>query len=192
MAVVGHSTFLMAGYIFHNLSSDVRKCPWRNGSASGFGSNPANPGFDVSWTLWVRVPSGTDFCGFYIYFFGRRSQTFLNQKKKVHMDRTRSKKDSSDVALSSILSSYLLSDPPSPQYALPSILSFIASNKPFSTSQASHKWNTRISSLIQSKSAESRFWGVCLAKATIVSGGEGTAHAVTWTKLLLTLLNVLP
>lgn len=116
--------------------------------------------------------------------------TNFHGKEKVVMDRSHSKKDSSDVALSSILSCYLLSDPPSPQYALPSILSFIANNKAFSTSQASHKWNTRISSLIQSKSAESRFWGVCLAKATIVSGGEGTAHAVTWTKLLLALLNV--
>jgi len=106
------------------------------------------------------------------------------------MDQGRSKTGSSDAALSSVLSSYILSDPPFPSSALPSILKFLASSRPLSTSQASHKWNTRISSLLQSKSAESRYWGICLAKATINTGGEGTTHAVTWSKLLLAILNV--
>jgi hypothetical protein len=106
------------------------------------------------------------------------------------MEPNLSQAASGDATLSFILSSYLLSDPPSPSFALPWILRFLKSNKPLSTSQAWHKWNTRISSLIQSKSAESRFWGVCLAKATIDSGGEGTAHAATWSKLLLTILSV--
>ena len=105
------------------------------------------------------------------------------------MDSKR-KTENPDIALSAILSSYLLSEPPSPSSALPSILNYVTNVKPISTSQVSHKWNTRISSLIQSKSAQSRYWGVCLAKATIGSGGEGTAHVVTWTKLLLTILNV--
>ena len=47
-----------------------------------------------------------------------------------------------------------------------------------------------MSSLLQSKSAESRYWGICLVKATVENGGEGTGHVVVWTKLLLTLLNV--
>lgn len=47
-----------------------------------------------------------------------------------------------------------------------------------------------MSSLIQSKSAESRFWGVCLVKVSIENGGEGVGHVVVWSKLLLTLLNV--
>jgi hypothetical protein len=47
-----------------------------------------------------------------------------------------------------------------------------------------------VSSLIQSKSAESRYWGVCLVKTTIENGGEGVTHAVVWGKLLSNLLNV--
>ena len=108
----------------------------------------------------------------------------------VPMELRRSRMESVDVGLSSLLSCYLLSDPPSPPSALPTILRFIQNRKPLSNSQASHKWITRISSLIQSKSAESRFWGVCLAKAAINSGGEGTVHAVTWAKLLSAILNV--
>ena len=101
---------------------------------------------------------------------------------------------SSATVLSSILSLYLLADRPSPPSALPTIIHLIAERKPFTTiesnSQVLHKWNTRISSLIQSKSAESRYWGVCLAKATIENGGEGVAHAVVWAKLLSSVLNV--
>jgi hypothetical protein len=111
-----------------------------------------------------------------------------------HMDYRGRPSQSSDTVLSSILSLYLLSDPPAPSSALPTILHLITDRKPFinidSNSQILHKWNTRISSLIQSKSAESRYWGICLAKATISNGGEGVAHAVVWVKLLLTLLNV--
>ena len=59
-----------------------------------------------------------------------------------------------------------------------------------SNSPVLHKWNTRVSSLIQSKSVESRYWGVCIAKATISNGGEGVGHTIVWVKLLLTLLNV--
>jgi hypothetical protein len=100
----------------------------------------------------------------------------------------------SDIVLSSILSQYLLTDPPSPPSALPTIIRLIAEQKPFTTiesnSQILHKWNTRMSSLIQSKSAESRYWGVCLVKTTIENGGEGVTHAVVWGKLLSNLLNV--
>lgn len=100
----------------------------------------------------------------------------------------------SDIVLSSILSQYLLTDPPSPPSALPTIIRLIAERKPFTTiesnSQILHKWNTRVSSLIQSKSAESRYWGVCLVKTTIENGGEGVTHAVVWGKLLSNLLNV--
>ena len=103
---------------------------------------------------------------------------------------------SSATILSSILSLYLLTDPPSPPSALPSVVSLIAEHKPLvhieSNSQALHKWNTRLSSLLQSKSAESRYWGICLAKATLKNGGEGITHAITWTKLLLAILNVTP
>jgi rRNA processing/ribosome biogenesis len=103
---------------------------------------------------------------------------------------------SSTTVLPSILSLYLLKDPPSPPSALPMILRNIDERKPFlsisSNSQVLHKWNTRVSSLIQSKSAESRYWGVCLANATISNGGEGVGHAVVWVKLLLAILNVHP
>ena len=96
--------------------------------------------------------------------------------------------------LSPILSSFLLSDPPSPASSLPAILTLLDDRKPFrtiaSTSPVLHKWNTRVSSLIQSKSVESRYWGVCLVKGTIASGGEGIGHVVVWSKLLLGLLNV--
>lgn len=47
-----------------------------------------------------------------------------------------------------------------------------------------------MSSLIQSKTVESRYWGICLAKVTIENGGEGVGHLVVWVKLLLSLLNV--
>jgi len=108
----------------------------------------------------------------------------------VPMDNTG---QSSASVLSSILPLYLLTDP-SPPSALPTIIHLINEQKPFQTiesnSQVLHKWNTRVSSLIQSKSVESRFWGVCLAKATISNGGEGVGHAVVWTRLLMTLLNV--
>src|SRR5205085_6623960 len=84
---------------------------------------------------------------------------------------------SPSTLLSSLLSLYLLSEPPSPSSALPTIVTLIAEKNPFqaieANSPALHKWNTRVSSLIQSKSAESRFWGVCLVKASIESGGEG-------------------
>lgn len=103
---------------------------------------------------------------------------------------------SSTTVLSSILSLYLLKDPPSPPSALPTVLRLIDERRPFlsitSNSQVLHKWNTRVSSLIQSKSAESRYWGICLAKATISNGGEGVSHAVVWVKLLLAILNVHP
>jgi len=99
-----------------------------------------------------------------------------------------------DTLLSTILSSYLLTDPPSPASSLPTILILINDRKPFltipSTSPVLHKWNTRLSSLIQSKSVESRYWGICLSKATIANGGEGVGHVVVWVKLLLSLLNV--
>ena len=101
---------------------------------------------------------------------------------------------SSDQLLSSILSTYLLTDPPSPASSLPTIVTLINERKPFlsiaSTSPVLHKWNTRVSSLIQSKCVESRYWGVCLAKATTANGGEGVGHAIVWVKLLLSLLNV--
>ena len=101
---------------------------------------------------------------------------------------------SPSTLLSSLLSLYLLSEPPSPSSALPTIVTLIAEKNPFkaieANSPAFHKWNTRVSSLIQSKSAESRFWGVCLVKASIESGGEGVGHVIVWSKLLLTLLNV--
>lgn len=101
---------------------------------------------------------------------------------------------SSDMLLSSFLSSYLLMDPLSPASSLPTILTSINDRKPFitipSTSPVLHKWNTRVSSLLQSKNVESRYWGICLAKATIENGGEGIGHAVVWAKLLLNLLNV--
>ena len=120
----------------------------------------------------------------------RRSLKFA----MVAMDYVGRDIQSSDIVLTSILSLYLLTDPPSPHSALPTIIHLIAERKPFTTiesnSQILHKWNTRVSSLIQSKSVESRFWGVCLAKATISNGGEGVGHAVVWTRLLMTLLNV--
>jgi len=47
-----------------------------------------------------------------------------------------------------------------------------------------------MSSLLQSKNMESRYWGVCLVKATVSNGGEGTNHAIVWAKLLASLLNV--
>jgi rRNA processing/ribosome biogenesis len=101
---------------------------------------------------------------------------------------------SSATILSSIISLYLQTDPLSPPSALSTIIHLIAERKPFSTiapnSQVLHKWNTRVSSLIQSKSAESRYRGVCLAKAIISNGGEGVGHVVVWSKLLITLLNV--
>jgi hypothetical protein len=101
---------------------------------------------------------------------------------------------SSDTLLSSILSSYLLTDPPSLTSSLPTILTLINDRKPFltipSTSSVLHKWNTRVSSLIQSKTVESRYWGICLAKATIANGGEGLGHVTVWAKLLLNLLHV--
>ena len=102
--------------------------------------------------------------------------------------------DSPAATISSILSSYLLTDPPSPPSALCTILLAIANFKPFLTidhnSQALHKWNTRISSLLQSKLTESRYWGVCLAKVTVMNGGEGVNDSLTWSKLLLNILNV--
>ena len=101
---------------------------------------------------------------------------------------------SSADLISSIISLCLLDDPPSPSSALPIVLHLIADKKPFldieSNSQILRQWNTRVSSLIQSKSVESRYWGVNLAKATVSNGGEGVNHAIVWTKLLLTLLNV--
>ena len=112
----------------------------------------------------------------------------------VPMDHVGRNTPSTATVLSSILSLYLLTDPPSPPSALPTIVHLIAERNPFttieSTSQVLHKWNTRVSSLIQSKSAESRYWGVCLAKATIENGGEGVVHAVVWAKLLVTVLTV--
>src|ERR1700737_1513123 len=84
---------------------------------------------------------------------------------------------STSTVLSSMLSAYLLTD-----------------KTPFlsieSNAQVLHKWNTRVSSLIQSKSAESRYWGVCLVKASGQGGGEGVGHAVGWPKLFVCLLNV--
>jgi hypothetical protein len=112
----------------------------------------------------------------------------------VPMDYVGGNTQSSATVLSSILSLYLLADRPSPPSALPTIIRLIAERNPFTTiesnSQVLHKWNTRISSLIQSKSAESRYWGVCIAKATIENGGEGVVHAVVWAKLLSSVLNV--
>ena len=116
----------------------------------------------------------------------------------MHSERTNGAvvHHSSDGLLSSILSSYLLTDPPSPTSSLPTILTLINDRKPFltipSTSSVLHKWNTRVSSLIQSKSVESRYWGICLAKATIANDGEGLGHVVVWAKLLLNLLHVCP
>jgi len=111
----------------------------------------------------------------------------------VPMDLTN---PSSATVLSSILSLYLLTDLPSPSSALSSVLRLLEERKPFlsieSNSQVLHKWNTRVSSLIQSRNVESRYWGVCLAKATIQGGGEGVGHAVVWGKLLMSLLNVRP
>jgi hypothetical protein len=37
---------------------------------------------------------------------------------------------------------------------------------------------------------ETRYWGILLVKSSIICGGEGVSHAVTWTKLLLSILNV--
>jgi hypothetical protein len=112
----------------------------------------------------------------------------------VSMDNFHAASQSSSGVLSSILSLYLLTDPPSPSSALPSIIHILAEKKPFlgieSNAQVLHKWNTRVSSLIQSKTAESRYWGVCLAKASVAGGGEGVGHAVVWAKLLMSLLNV--
>ena len=112
----------------------------------------------------------------------------------VPMDYVGRNTQSSATVISSILSLYLLTDPPSPPSALSTIIHLIAERKPFTTiesnSQVLHKWNTRVSSLIQSKSAESRYWGICLAKVTIENGGEGVSHAVIWAKLLSSVLNV--
>ena len=47
-----------------------------------------------------------------------------------------------------------------------------------------------MSSLLQSKNIESRYWGVCIVKATVSNGGEGINHGVVWAKLLASLLNV--
>ena len=49
-----------------------------------------------------------------------------------------------------------------------------------------------MSSLIQSKTVESRYWGICLARATVANGGEGLGHVTVWAKLLLNLLHVCP
>jgi hypothetical protein len=54
------------------------------------------------------------------------------------------------------------------------------------------KWHARLSALLQSKSDHARWTGVCLVKASVErpSGGWDTliSHGVSWTKLLLTLL----
>jgi len=86
----------------------------------------------------------------------------------------------------------LLNDPPSPASTLPDTVRYIEENAPFANidPRLLQKWTSRISSLIQSKSLPSRYWGISLAKATLKSGGEGVNHAVTWSKLLLGLLNV--
>jgi hypothetical protein len=140
---------------------------------------------------WGNYAKFRKFQGDLTKFALRRSPYFRNM---VPMDLAQ--QTSASTLLTSLLSLYLLSDPPSPSCALPTIITLIAEKKPFQTiesnSTALHKWNTRVSSLLQSKSAESRFWGVCLVKASVESGGEGLGHVVVWSKLLLTLLNVCP
>jgi len=90
--------------------------------------------------------------------------------------------------------SYLLTDPPRPLSALPQIVGSIIDQKPFTSIESNspilQKWNTRMSSLLQSKNVEARYWGVCLVKATISNSGEGINHTVVWAKLLTSILNV--
>jgi hypothetical protein len=99
---------------------------------------------------------------------------------------------SANIISNSLL--YLLTDPPRPLSALDQTVSIIIDRKPFtsieSNSPVLQKWNTRMSSLLQSKNIEARYWGVCLVKATISNEGEGISHAVVWAKLLTSLLNV--
>ena len=115
-----------------------------------------------------------------------------NFRNLVPMDHQHS--PSASTFLASVLSTHFLSDPPSPPCALPQLISLISEKQPFArieaNSPALHKWNTRVSSLLQSKNAESRYWGVCLVKVTVSCGGEGLGHTIVWSKLLLTLLNV--
>jgi rRNA processing/ribosome biogenesis len=109
------------------------------------------------------------------------------------MDKGGGGDDLSANILSNSLS-HLLTDPPRPLSALPQTVSIIIDRKPFasiaSNSPILQKWNTRMSSLLQSKNIETRYWGVCLVKATISNEGEGINHAVVWAKLLTSLLNV--
>lgn len=109
------------------------------------------------------------------------------------MDKGGSGDDLSANIISHSLS-YLLTDPPRPLSALAQTVTIIINRKPFdsieSNSPVLQKWNTRMSSLLQSKNVETRYWGVCLVKATISNEGQGISHAVVWAKLLTSLLNV--
>jgi hypothetical protein len=124
----------------------------------------------------------------------RRSITYVLVRSSLVMNVDGDTSSSLATTLSNFLSSFLIHEPPSPQSAFSAIIAFINEHKPFvaiePNSPILHKWNTRVSSLLQSKSAESRYWGICLAKATLLNRGNGVDHAVTWSRLLLALLNV--
>jgi len=110
------------------------------------------------------------------------------------MDRDEGGDNESSANIISYALSHLLTDPPLPPSLLPQTVRLVIDRTPFasieSTSSALQKWNTRMSSLLQSKNMESRYWGVCLVKATVSNGGEGINHAIVWAKLLASLLNV--
>ena len=110
------------------------------------------------------------------------------------MDRNEGGGNESSADIISYALSHLLTDPPLPPSLLHQTVRLIIDRNLFvsieSNSSVLQKWNTRMSSLLQSKNIESRYWGVCLVKATISNGGEGINHAIVWAKLLASLLNV--
>ncbi|BFZ59328.1 E2 ubiquitin-protein ligase peroxin 4 [Saitoella coloradoensis] len=106
--------------------------------------------------------------------------------------------DTGLLTVKSILSSYLpASAEPTLPTNLPAILETLISQRPLAAEARDqeecaatlHKWTTRLSSLVQAKSAGVRWAGVCLIKATLEQSWDCVlSHGATWSRLLIAIL----
>ncbi|GAO50074.1 hypothetical protein SAICODRAFT_70258 [Saitoella complicata NRRL Y-17804] len=106
--------------------------------------------------------------------------------------------DTGLLTVKSILSSYLpASVEPTLPTNLPGILETLISQRPLASEARDqeeyaatlHKWTTRLTSLVQAKSAGVRWAGVCLIKATLEQSWDCVlSHGATWSRLLIAIL----
>jgi len=112
----------------------------------------------------------------------------MNLRVKLTEDRF-----SSELALKVLLDNFLGDDEKLVNSVLPLLETITRRQliKDLTESTTLHKWNTRVTSMLQSRQGGVRFAGICLSKASVDQNLQCLySHGVVWTRLLLGFLGV--